>query len=120
MSKILVVDDERGIRESLDIFLSDEGHAIDTAANGREAILLLKKHQYDLVLTDVRMPDMNGIVLMKEIKEKMHQPIPVIVLTNLEGTKDVEKALDLGAKTYLVKANYELEEVVNKIKDTLK
>lgn len=116
MSKILVVDDERGIRESLDIFLSDEGHAIDTASNGREALLLLKQHQYDLVLTDVRMPDMNGIVLMKEIKEKMHQPIPVIIITAYGTIQSAVVAVKEGASDFILKP-FEIErlrEAVNK------
>ena len=108
MSKILIVDDERGIRESLDIFLSDEGHAIDTASNGREALFLLKKHNYDLVLTDVRMPDMNGMVLMKEIKEKMRQPVPVIILTAYGTIQSAVTAVKEGASDFILKP-FEIE-----------
>ncbi len=119
MSKILVVDDERGIRESLDIFLSDEGHAIDTVANGREALLLLKEQEYDLVLTDVRMPDMNGIVLMKEIKEKMKQPVPVIILTAYGTIQSAVTAVKEGASDFILKP-FEIERLREAVNNALK
>jgi CheY-like chemotaxis protein len=63
---------------------------------------------------------MDGFTVLKKMREdEGMKDIPVMVLTNLEGTSDVERVLDLGATTYLVKANYELREVVEKIKKAL-
>jgi len=103
MSHILVVDDERGVRESLIVLLSEEGHNIDTAADGLEALNLLEKRHYDLVLTDIRMPNMNGLALMEEIKEKWDEQIPVILLTANGSVETAVKAVKDGASDYIIK-----------------
>jgi CheY-like chemotaxis protein len=70
---------------------------------------------------DLILPKVHGFDVLKELKENEEtKDIPIIVLTNLERIEDVERALELGATTYLVKANYTLEEVIEKIKKALK
>ena len=74
----------------------------------------------DLILLDLILPKIHGFEVLKKLKETEEtKSIPIIVLTNLEEIEDVDKALELGAKTYLVKASYSLEEVVRKIKKSL-
>ena len=91
-----------------------------SAMDGEEGFRLAKSEQPDLILLDLILPKLNGFEVLKRLKEeKATEDIPVIVLTNLEGMGDVEKALELGAMTYLVKANYSLEEVLQKIKQAL-
>lgn len=68
MSKILVVDDELSIRETFEILLTREGYSVDVAAGGLEAITLFNDKQYDLVITDIRMPGMSGVEVLKSIK----------------------------------------------------
>ncbi len=103
MSQILVVDDEKGIRESLHILLTDEGYQIDTAADGLEALHLLEKKHYDLVLTDLRMPNVNGLSLLSQIKEKWDEKIPVILLTSCSHVDTAIQAIKEGASDYIVK-----------------
>jgi len=92
-----------------------------SALDGETGLRLVKSQKPDLILLDLILPKIHGFEVLKKLKEdKETKDIPVIVLTNLEGVGDVDKALGLGATTYLVKAQYSLEEVVEKIKKALK
>ncbi len=102
MSNILVVDDEQGIRESLNILLTSEGHSIDTAANGREALDCINQKHYDLVLTDIMMPEMDGLALLKEIKEKMKNT-SVIIITAYGTVPRAVTAVKEGASDFIIK-----------------
>ena len=100
--------------------LKQEGYEVASALDGETGLRLAKEKKPDLILIDLILPKMNGFDVLKKIKEDPKiKEIPVIVLTNLEGVADVDKAIELGATTYLVKAQYSLEEVVEKIKKTL-
>ncbi|MCK5242231.1 response regulator [bacterium] len=119
MSHILIVDDERGIRESLFVLLSEEGHNIDTASDGMEAWQLLKKRPYDLVLTDIRMPNMTGLDLFEQIKEKFAEKIPVILLTSNGSVETAVKAVKDGASDFIIKP-FEIEQLRNAVNVALK
>lgn len=103
MSNILVVDDEMGVRESLHVFLTSEGHNIDTAANGREALNLIENKIYDLVLTDMMMPEMDGLTLLREIKDKFRERTSVIIITADGNVQKAVSAVKGGAIDFLVK-----------------
>lgn len=91
-----------------------------SALDGETGLKLAKSQKPDLILLDLVLPKIHGFEVLKKLKEdKETKDIPVIVLTNLEGVGDVDKVLGLGATTYLVKAQYSLEEVVEKIKKAL-
>jgi len=119
--KILFVEDEPNLQKAISEILVQEGYKVFGAADGEEGLKVAQKEKPDLILLDLILPKKDGFEVLKELKadEKM-KSIPVIVLTNLEGVGDVEKALTLGATTYLVKANYELEDVLKTIKSQLK
>src|SRR4030042_3908454 len=120
MTKILFIEDEPTLQKTLGEVLKREKFDIKTAFDGKEGLEMVKKEKPDLVLLDLILPKMDGFTVLQEIKKDPEiQNIPVIVLTNLEGTADVEKVLELGATTYLVKANYDLPDVVGKIRKTL-
>ena len=118
--KILFIEDEKALQTTFSDILGQEGYEIVSALDGEAGLDLAKTSKPDLILLDLVLPKMHGFEVLKALKENSAtQDIPIIVLTNLEGTGDVEKALELGATTYLVKANYTLEEVVSKIKKAL-
>ena len=120
MKKIIFIEDEAALQEAMGEALRQNGYKVIKALNGEIGLRLIKSEKPDLILLDLMIPSKNGFEVLKEIKENEEtQKIPVIVLTNLEGIKDLEKALSLGATTYLVKANYDLEELVQKIEKTL-
>lgn len=91
-----------------------------SALDGEIGLRMAENKKPDLILLDLILPRMDGFEVLKRLKtEGATKDIPVIILTNLEGMKDVETALELGANTYLVKTNYKLEEVLEKIKQTI-
>ncbi len=120
MKTILFIEDEPTLQKTVGQFLEKEGYQIKNALDGEIGLALAKEIKPDLILLDLILPKKDGFGVLEELKkDETTKDIPVIILTNLEGGADVEKALSLGATTYLVKANYELEEVVKKIKETL-
>jgi len=91
-----------------------------SALDGEVGLRLAKTKKPDLILLDLILPKINGFDVLKQLKEDPDtKEIPVIVLTNLEGMQDIEKVIGLGATTYLIKANYSLVEVMEKIKKAL-
>jgi len=100
--------------------LRKQGYKVESALDGEIGLRLAQTTKPDIILLDLILPKKSGFEVFEELKQsKETVNIPVVVLTNLEKMEDVEKALELGAKTYLVKANYNLEEVVSKIKQVL-
>ncbi len=120
MKTILFIEDESALQKTFGEILKQEGYKVIPALDGEIGLRLAKTENPDLILLDLILPKVHGFEVLKQLKADAEtKDIPVIVLTNLEGIKDVDKAIELGAKTYLVKANYSLEEVVEKIKKAL-
>ena len=120
MKKILFIEDESALQRAATRILADQGYQTLSAMDGETGIALAQKEIPDLILLDLIIPKRDGFTVLEELKkDEKTKSIPVIVLTNLEGNADVERALLLGATTYLVKTNYRLEEVVEKIKGIL-
>ena len=118
---ILFVEDEPTLQKVAGEILRQEGFIVKSATDGEEALRLIKTEKPDLVLLYLILPKKDGFEVLKEIKsDTQTKNIPVIILTNLESTQDVERALELGAMNYLVKANYELNDIVKRVKDVLK
>jgi len=121
MSKvILFIEDESALQKTFGEILKQEGYEMISALDGEIGLRLAKVKKPDLILLDLVLPKRHGFEVLKELKEnKETKKIPVIVLTNLEKIEDIDRALELGATTYLVKAQYSLTEVVEKIKKAL-
>ena len=104
MIKVLIAEDQEIIRQSLEIMLSNKPdiQIVGTAENGREAIKLTRKHLPDVILMDIRMPEMDGVQCIEIIKEAMPQ-IKIIVLTTFDDDEYVFNALKNGASGYLLK-----------------
>lgn len=120
MKKILFIEDEQALQKIFADFLKQEGYLVISAFDGEAGLETAKAEKPNLILLDLILPKMHGFDVLKALKSDAGtKGIPIIVLTNLETMADVEKAIELGATTYLVKVNYSLEEVVQKIKKTL-
>ena len=120
MKKILFIEDESALQKTFGDVLRQEGYEMISALDGEIGLNLAKKEKPDLILLDLILPKVYGIEVLRKLKEdKRTKEIPIIILTNLERMGDVSKSLELGAKTYLIKAQYSLEEVVAKIKKAL-
>jgi len=121
MKKILFIEDEPTLQKAIGLFLKEDGYEVIQALDGEQGLNLARKEDPDLILLDLIMPKKDGFEVLKELKaDETTENIPVIVLTNLEESAEVEKALSLGATTYLVKANYQLEDLSKKIQESLK
>ena len=120
MKKILFIEDEVAIQKTLGEFLRKKGYEVQSALDGEVGLRLAKTGNPDLILLDLILPKKHGLDVLKELHlDNNTKNIPVIILTNLENVGEVEKAIEFGATTYLVKANYSLEEVTEKVKKLL-
>jgi len=118
---ILFIEDESALQKTFGDILSKESYDMISALDGEIGLNLAKSKKPDLILLDLVLPKVHGFEVLKELKsDPGTKDIPIIVLTNLEAMEDVNKAIELGAKTYLVKTQYNLEEVVEKVKKALK
>lgn len=120
MKKILFIEDESTLQRTLGNILKKNNYEMISALDGEIGLRLAKIKKPDLILLDLILPRFHGFKVLKQLKKDSEtKNIPIIVLTNLEGAEDIEKALELGATTYLVKAQYDLEEVLEKIKNVI-
>jgi two-component system KDP operon response regulator KdpE len=101
MSRILVVDDEAGIRKVARDALERAGHEVDTAVDGEEALNVLEEKEYALVITDLNMPRLDGRALVRRIRE--HSAVPILVLTVRQEEREKVRLLDDGADDYVTK-----------------
>lgn len=120
MKKILIAEDEVALQDALQKVFTTEGYVVEQAFDGEEAIAKAKSGKPDIMLLDLVMPKKHGFEVLQEVKaDEELKRIPVLVLTNLEESEDVMKAIELGARGYLIKANYALKEVLLKVKEVL-
>lgn len=120
MKTILFIEDEQALQKTLGEALRQEGFNIISALDGEIGLRLAQGKKPNLILLDLILPKINGFEVLKQLKDSPEtKDIPVIVLSNLESVGDVQKVIELGATTYLVKTNYQLEEVVEKVKKAL-
>jgi two-component system, response regulator, stage 0 sporulation protein F len=116
---ILIVDDEEGLREGLSKLLEAEGYAVLAAETGERALEILATTRIDLVLTDMRMPGMDGIALLKKIRE-LYGDVGVIILTGYGQIESYIEAMNFGAIEYVskpFKVN-ELKFIINRVLTT--
>ena len=119
MSKVLVVDDEPGARRAILRLLHNEGYDTLAAGDGKEALRLLSSDAPvpDVILLDVMMPEMDGLELLEALqRHPQWKALPVVVLTARSDTHTVNRAHQLGAKAYLVKATFSVSEMLDHVK----
>jgi two-component system response regulator AtoC len=101
-ARILIVDDDESIRKTMTAILEDEGYMVDSASSGKEAIQKTNNTQYNLALLDIRLPDMEGIELLKLMKESVPRTRKIMV-TGYPSMQNAIGALNKNADAYLVK-----------------
>jgi DNA-binding NtrC family response regulator len=116
--KLLVVDDEDGLRTLLKSELDSHGYITDEADGGNMALEMLKKNQYNLVILDIRMPDLDGISVLQSIRSTNPQ-IKVIMLTGVGEMKLAQECVQLGAADFLTKP-LELKNIIDCIERVMK
>lgn len=115
--KVLLVEDEPGFQKALRQALEQKaGYEVVQAFDGEASIKLAEESKPDIILLDLILPKKNGFEVLRFLHEKPElASIPVVVLTNLESGNDIERAISMGAKAYLIKADYSLDEITRRI-----
>ena len=114
---ILIVDDEAIIRHSLHDWLCDEGYRVSEAENGMTAIRMIAEEPPDVAVVDIKMPGMDGVTLLKKIKE-LHPELPVIIMTAFATVENAVQAMKEGAYDFITKP-FPPEKLSNVIKKVL-
>jgi DNA-binding response OmpR family regulator len=119
--KILVIEDDKFLRELISQKLLKEGYDIAEAMDGEKGVEAIKAENPDLILLDLILPGIDGFEVLSRIKSDPNMSgIPVIILSNLGQKDDIEKGLKMGAVDYLIKAHFTPNEIVEKIRIIMK
>lgn len=118
--KVMVIEDDKFLLKAYEIKFKQSNINTILAKDGVAGLSLAEKELPSLIILDLMLPKMNGFEVLEKLRsdEKLKN-IPVIAVSNLGQKKDMERALELGAKEYLIKTNYSLDEIVEKIKKYL-
>lgn len=118
MKKILIIDDDLLNSQIYTAKLKSEGYVVDLCPESAEALKKIKE-KYDLIILDIMMPQTAGTQILKELPEDTKKNTIILINTNLVSEKNKEECLALGAKEYLLKADYTPTQLVDKIKTYL-
>ena len=119
-AKILIVEDDDFLRSLAVSKVTNEGHEVSVAADGEQAVEILKNETPDLILLDLMLPGISGFDVLAQVKQNPSMSeTKVIVFSNLGADEDIMKAREIGADEYMVKSNFTLDELVAKIQDLL-
>lgn len=118
--KVLIVEDDNFLGDLLSDCLRKEGIKASLAKDAETALKIVHQDEPSLILLDLLLPGMNGLDLLEILKNENVVPdLPVIILSNLSQKEKIEKAINLGAKDFLIKASFDLNEITQKVKDIL-
>lgn len=119
--KVLIVEDDEFLRSLTAKRLEKEGYEVAVAVDGESANGIAVANKPDLILLDLLLPGLDGFEVLKRARaDEVTKNTPVIVFSNLGQREDIEKAKGLGANDFLIKANFTLDDVIEKINTTLK
>lgn len=116
-ARILVADDEEGVRESLSLILSEDDYTFAFAASGEEALQRLTREPFDLALLDIKMPKLDGLEVLRSLRER-RLIVPVLILTAYQSVELAKEAVKLGAVNYLPKP-FGRDQVLAAVRDAL-
>ena len=118
--KVVVVEDDEHISKVYEIKLAKENINAMVARDGEDGVTMITAEKPDLIILDLMVPKKDGFGVLEEIKKNPElAKIPVIILSNLGQKKDQDRAIALGANEYLVKMNYSIQEIIDKVKGYL-
>ena len=118
--KVLIIEDDKFLRELIARKISEQGYEVFEAEDGSAGFKKIKEIKPDLILLDLILPTVDGFEVLAQLKKEVTlSSIPVIILSNLGQKEDVEKGLKLGAAGYLIKAHFNPDEIIERVKDVL-
>lgn len=120
MKKIIIIEDEEVLLNLLQRRLTQEGYQVEIAKDGQEGLKKIREEKPDLILLDIIMPIMGGFEVMEELsKDKKLKKIPIVIISNSGQPVEIDRAKELGAKDWLIKTDFEPQEVIDKVKKNL-
>jgi len=120
MAKVLIVEDEKALSEAYELVLKKEGHDVEVAANGEEALEACQKTTPDLILLDLRMPRMDGVEFLKKLEPSKTMPkTKIIIFSNYDSHDEIDSAYTLGASRYILKAWSSPSDLIKVVNETL-
>jgi len=120
MPKVLIVEDDQFLAELITKKLDEEGFDVVYAADGEKGWVAAQKDKPDIILLDLLLPGIDGFEVMENIKKDENlSKIPIIVISNYGQESKIQRAMSLGAKDYLVKANFTTGEIADKVRSVL-
>lgn len=119
--KILIIEDEEILSKVLRDKFKSDGWDVEAAKNGEEGMTKIKTYSYEVVLLDLLLPRKDGFEVLRETRaDPAYKDLPIIVISNLGGEDDIQKAMKLGANDYLVKTRHSLKEIVAKARSYIR
>jgi two-component system chemotaxis response regulator CheY len=118
MASILVLDDSASVRDAIRLALSGQGHVVKEAANGLQGLGLAEHAKFDLILTDLNMPEMDGLAFIQHIRQRAdHNGVPIVFITTESSPSVMQQAKKAGATGWIVKpfSADQLRRVVDKV-----
>ena len=117
MAEILIVDDDQGMREFLEIMLTREGYSVSTASDAAKALARCQRGKYDLIITDLKMPKMDGIAFLRKVKDIAPETLVILITAYASGETAIT-AMHEGAYDYIEK-DFEIDELKRIIRNAL-
>ena len=117
MAKILIIEDDPSISKVISTRLARENYEILVASDGEEGLRRIKEEKPNLVILDLMLPKIDGFAILQDAKATPEtQHIPIIILSNLGQTKDIDEGMKLGAVDFLIKTDFSINQIVEKVK----
>lgn len=121
LKKVLIIEDEEPLRKALSSGLSNNEFEVVTASDGEEGLAIALKEKPNLIMTDLFMPKMDGITMLKKLREdEWGKKVKVIILTNLEDREKLSAAVESRVYDYMIKTNWNISDVLKKVRIELK
>lgn len=121
MKKVLIIEDDSFLQNLEATKIKKSGFDVMSAQTGEEAMKKIMEPNIDIIILDLLLPNFDGFEILKKIKETdKTKDIPIIVFSNLSETKDIERAISMGATKFMVKSNFSLEELISHINQLIK
>ncbi len=121
--KILLIEDETELRELYEMLLKDAGYEVEAKPDGKSGLEAIEKGGFDLVLLDIMLPFIDGLEILERLSKSDNSKQPtktIVLLTNLAQDQTIAKALELGVRGYMIKSDYNPEQLLQSVADFLR
>ena len=115
---VLIIEDENDVRELYRDLLVDNGFEVLLAANGREGLILSRERDWDLMLLDIMLPEIDGLSVLEEVKDRENHK-PVLIISNLSNDEVISRATDLGTSGYVIKSELNPQQFIVEVRKHL-